>query len=81
MTHSFFSLTGYDYEGLTAAVAGWGQLSEISATSLDLRHAILPLWSNKECTQVPGFTKTGFTVNMLCAGQKDGGVDSCQVYK
>lgn len=73
-----FSL-GHDYGGLTASVAGWGQLSEFSATSLNLRHATLPLWNENECTGVPEFTKIGYTTNMLCAGLKSGGIDSCQV--
>lgn len=72
-------LLGYDYGGLTAAVAGWGQLSELSSTSLHLRHATLPLWSETECAKVPEFSLTGYTKNMLCAGLKDGGIDSCQV--
>jgi len=71
--------TGYDYGGITGAVAGWGQLSEISSISLSLRHAMLPLWSENECIKVPDFVKSGYTVNMLCAGLKDGGIDSCQV--
>lgn len=71
--------TGYDYGGLTGSVAGWGQTSEIGPTSLTLRHAILPLWSEKECAKVQEFTKAGYTSNMLCAGFKDGGRDSCQV--
>lgn len=72
-------LLGYDYGGLTASVAGWGQLSEMSQTSLNLRHAMLPLWSETECAKVPEFSKTGYTANMLCAGLKNGGIDSCQV--
>ncbi|CAI6361541.1 unnamed protein product [Macrosiphum euphorbiae] len=68
----------YDYGGLTAVVAGWGQLSEYSGTSLSLRHATLPVWTEKECAAVPGIEKTGFTPNMMCAGLREGGVDSCQ---
>ncbi|XP_060875619.1 transmembrane protease serine 9-like [Metopolophium dirhodum] len=68
----------YDYGGLTAVVAGWGQLSEYSRTSLSLRHATLPMWTEKECAAVPGIEKTGFTPNMMCAGLREGGVDSCQ---
>uniref|UniRef100_A0A2S2NEU2 Transmembrane protease serine 11D n=1 Tax=Schizaphis graminum TaxID=13262 RepID=A0A2S2NEU2_SCHGA len=69
---------GYDYGGLTAAVAGWGQLSEFSSTSLSLRHATLPVWTEKECAAVPEIEKTGYTPNMMCAGLLEGGVDSCQ---
>ncbi|VVC33672.1 Serine proteases, trypsin family, serine active site,Peptidase S1, PA clan,Serine proteases, trypsin [Cinara cedri] len=68
----------HDYGGLTASVAGWGQLSEFSATTLYLRHATLPLWNEEECTGVPEFVKTGYTANMLCAGLNGGGKDSCQ---
>lgn len=75
----YFPSIGYDYGGLTASVAGWGQVSEISFTSLKLRYTTLPLWATKECTQVPDFEKMGYTDNMLCAGLKDGGKDSCQV--
>lgn len=73
------TFAGNDYGGITGTVAGWGQLSEISSTSLSLRHATLPLWSEKECYKVPEFKKTRFTTNMLCAGLKEGGKDSCQV--
>ncbi|XP_050056751.1 trypsin 3A1-like [Aphis gossypii] len=68
----------YDYGGLTAAVAGWGQLDEFSSTSLTLRHVTLPVWTEKECAAVPEIEKTGYTPNMMCAGLREGGADSCQ---
>lgn len=78
-TSPHINFAGNDYGDMTGTVAGWGQLSEISTTSLSLRHATLPIWSEKECSKVPEFKKTGFTANMLCAGLKEGGKDSCQV--
>lgn len=70
---------GRDYGGTIGSVAGWGQLSEIGGTSLSLRHATVPVWSQYECAKVPELAKTGYTSNMLCAGLRGGGLDSCQV--
>ncbi|XP_050435714.1 transmembrane protease serine 9-like isoform X2 [Adelges cooleyi] len=70
--------TKNDYSGQTGMVAGWGQLSELSGTSLSLRHTTIPIWSNRECATIPEYVKPGYTSNMICAGFKVGGKDSCQ---
>ncbi|XP_050536393.1 trypsin-1-like isoform X2 [Daktulosphaira vitifoliae] len=67
-----------DYSGLSGVVAGWGQISETSSTSLNLRRATVPIWSEKDCSVIPEYEKPGYTSNMLCAGYKNGGIDSCQ---
>ena len=57
--------------------AGWGTTSFGGALSNFLREVDLPIWKQSECTSV--FEGQGFTSNQICAGDRQGGKDSCQV--
>lgn len=45
-------------------------------TSPVLRHVTVPVWKNPECYDA---LKKNITRNFLCAANKAGGQDSCQV--
>ena len=61
--------------GLCATVTGWGTLAEGGDGSETLRRADLPIIATPDCDEAyPGQV----TRNHICAGYKQGGVDSCQ---
>lgn len=45
--------------------------------SASLQEVVVPILSNSECRK-SGYGERRITDNMLCAGFKDGGKDSCQ---
>jgi secreted trypsin-like serine protease len=62
-------------------VTGWGAVSNNSGHSDDLRGVTLPVVSNATCqssfAKQPGYANSPITKAMLCAGLKQGGLDSC----
>jgi len=61
--------------GTSAAVYGWGRLSEQGSTSRYLLGATVPLTSDDTCgTAYPQY----ISAQMVCAGFPAGGVDTCQ---
>jgi secreted trypsin-like serine protease len=64
-------------EGTSACVTGWGATAEGSSGSIDLLGAEVPVVSNDVCNQ-PESYGGDVTATMLCAGKKEGGIDSCQ---
>lgn len=64
-------------DGTKLTVTGWGAIFEGGPTSDVLRLANLPLVSNGICNSAGSYNgriKSG----MMCAGYRDGGLDSCQ---
>ena len=56
-------------------VAGWGISQPTGDTVYPLSSMTLPLVSNSQCNNFADFVVTD---HMLCAGHRDGGVDTCQ---
>ena len=64
-------------EGTNACVTGWGATFEGGPGSIDLLGAEVPIVSTEICNQ-PASYGGDVTVTMMCAGKKEGGIDSCQ---
>lgn len=64
-------------EGTNACVSGWGATFEGGPGSIDLLGAEVPMVSNDVCNQ-PESYGGDVTATMMCAGRKEGGIDSCQ---
>jgi trypsin len=60
-----------------ACVTGWGATAESGPGSIDLLGAEVPIVSNEVCNR-PESYNGDITAAMMCAGRKEGGVDSCQ---
>jgi len=58
-------------------VTGWGATFEGGPGSIDLQGAQIPVVSNAECNK-PESYNGDVTATMMCAGRKEGRVDSCQ---
>lgn len=58
-------------------VSGWGATAEGSAGSRDLLMASFPVVATATCNQ-PASYDGSITERMMCAGTRDGGIDSCQ---
>lgn len=58
-------------------VTGWGALSEGGFGSTDLMGVVVPLVPTDECNK-PDSYNGDVTPRMLCAGKREGGLDSCQ---
>lgn len=63
--------------GSTAWVTGWGAVSEGGLGSPDLLGVRLPIVDNATCNARESYNGE-ITPQMMCAGQRDGGQDSCQ---
>jgi trypsin len=63
--------------GEALEVSGWGTTAEGGKLSPDLRAAKVPYVDNAECNRPESYNGQ-ITSGMLCAGRRDGGVDSCQ---
>lgn len=61
-------------DGLPSFVIGWGR-TMMSGSELVLKEAIVPVISNGKCHSWMPFFNIG--ERMICAGYKEGGVDSC----
>lgn len=59
-------------------MTGWGAIREGGPVSNSLREVVVPILSNAEC-HATKYPSRKITDNMLCAGFKQGGKDSCQV--
>jgi len=57
---------------------GWGAVKEGGPVSPTLQEVYVPILSNSECRESK-YPSNRITNNMMCAGYKDGGKDSCQV--
>jgi secreted trypsin-like serine protease len=64
-------------EGTNVCVTGWGATFEGGPGAIDLLGAEVPIVSNDVCNR-PESYGGDITAAMLCAGKKEGGVDSCQ---
>lgn len=65
------------FAGKNGIVTGWGAIKEGGAISHILLEVTVPILTNAECrTKYPPHR---ITDNMMCAGFKEGGKDSCQV--
>lgn len=58
-------------------VTGWGAIREGSPGTAYLVSANIPVVANDVCNQPLSYNHT-ITDNMICAGLRDGGLDSCQ---
>lgn len=63
--------------GTELLVSGWGALREGSPGTAYLISANIPVVSNKTCNE-PASYNNAVTDNMICAGLREGGLDSCQ---
>ncbi|MER9214951.1 serine protease [Mesorhizobium sp. M0663] len=64
-------------DGTNVSVTGWGAVMEGGAASEVLRVADVPLVNLSDCNQ-PGSYNGRIKNTMMCAGYRDGGLDSCQ---
>jgi trypsin len=62
-------------EGTPAFVSGWGDTKNDEESSDFLRGVTVPVINQSECKRV----YTSLTNQMVCAGDMDGEIDSCQV--
>jgi trypsin len=63
--------------GQPLEVTGWGATSEGGDAARDLLKATVPYVENAVCND-PKSYNGGILAGMMCAGHRDGGVDSCQ---
>ena len=63
--------------GQPLEVTGWGAISEDGDASRDLLKANVPYVLNGTCNE-PASYNGNITSGMMCAGRREGGVDSCQ---
>lgn len=66
------------FAGKKGIVTGWGAVKEGGPVSHTLQEVTVPILSNAECRSMK-YPSRRITDNMLCAGFKEGGKDSCQV--
>jgi secreted trypsin-like serine protease len=62
--------------GQPLEVTGWGATAEGGSGSNTLMKAIVPVVSNSECN-APGSYNGTIKDGMMCAGHREGGIDSC----
>lgn len=65
-------------EGKQAIVTGWGKLAEGGASPINLQELSIKVMTKNECESL---YKGKITEHMFCAGDINGGHDSCQVKK
>lgn len=70
-----------DYTNVKATVTGWGTIYFGGPTSNSLQEVDVGIWTNQECAT--NYNRLGRKVldTMLCAGDRLGGKDACQVRK
>ncbi|XP_050391660.1 plasminogen [Patella vulgata] len=59
-------------------ITGYGQTIPNVGPPRKLKQAIIPIVDFETCQDIEGYKKL-LTSNMICAGYKDGGVDSCKM--
>ena len=64
-------------EGTNACVTGWGATAEGGPGAIDLLGVEVPIVSTEVCNR-PESYRGDVTATMMCAGKREGGVDSCQ---
>ena len=64
-------------EGSSSLISGWGTLSFRGEVSPTLQVAVVPIVSREHCNGAKSYHGE-ITSRMLCAGYKEGGVDTCQ---
>ncbi|XP_071439418.1 trypsin-1-like [Hetaerina americana] len=69
---------GLSYSGMTGTVSGWGRIGETAPVSNHLQEVEVPIFSNKDCRAESAYGANRITDNMLCAGYRNGAMDSCQ---
>lgn len=67
-----------DPAGKVATVIGWGRTSEGGALPAVIQKVDVPILTSSECRNMK-YKSSRITGNMLCAGGKARGKDSCQV--
>lgn len=70
--------SGKTFAGEKGIVTGWGAIKEGGSVSNTLQEVEVPILSNTECRSTK-YPSRKITDNMMCAGYKQGGKDSCQV--
>ena len=70
------SLEGNALDNKAVTVSGWGKLSESGSQPTVLHTVNVQAMSNSECQESYG--QSAITDAMLCAGQPEGEIDSCQ---
>lgn len=70
--------TDNDYVGTKAIAAGWGTLQEDGKPSCLLQEVEVPVMSLSDCRNM-SYNPRMISDNMLCAGYREGKMDSCQV--
>ena len=63
--------------GQTVTVSGWGLTSSGGTQATVLQSVNVPAMTNAECRNT-GYGENQITDAMMCAGQAEGGIDSCQ---
>jgi secreted trypsin-like serine protease len=64
-------------EGTPTCVTGWGATFEGGPGAIDILGAEVPIVSTEVCNR-PESYGGDVTASMMCAGKRDGGLDSCQ---
>ena len=63
--------------GQSLEVTGWGATSETGDSSRDLLKGSVPYVENATCNETASYNGT-IRPGMMCAGYREGGIDSCQ---
>lgn len=63
--------------GTMCYIAGWGTQKVKGPATRILYEAALPLVSHEQCNDPQSYSGV-ITENMICAGYKKGGVDTCE---
>lgn len=66
------------FMGMDGIVTGWGATRENGPLAEKLQEVKVPILSNAQCKESK-YGPNRITENMMCAGYKEGGKDSCQV--
>lgn len=68
--------SGFNYQGSTGTVVGWGSLRENGPQPAVLQEVNLPIWTNQQCAIKYGSSAPGGIIDsMICAGVS--AKDSC----
>lgn len=73
------STSASHYAHTLGIVAGWGSMTEEGKRSCVVQDVKVPILTNLDRIQSTSYKSGMVTENMMCAGQPDGEIDSCQV--